>query len=239
MAQRKRFNIMAGVILLIIVVAFFSIKKSVDTTPVMKTGNLSPVVQVVAVSSSDKFENGVIPSSKINATLSGSGFIVRKDGLVVTNKHLIPTAGTKLSVILSNGERHEATLIREHPTLDIAILRVDGVKEDLPIAIPKDSENLKIGDSVTAVSFEDKSQGILTSKNREIEVEAKGGITKMSGLLETTAKTEAGFSGGPLLNTQGEVIGINLAYSADNQEKSVAIPMASVIDFIAEASLND
>ena len=137
-------------------------------------GKASPIVQVAAVVPDKKYENGVLEEGLLRTTIMGSGFIVREDGLIVTNKHLIPSPESKLIVIMSDGKHRDATLISEHPTEDIAILKIDTVTEKLPIAIPRDSKALRPGDTVTAVGYENRSEGKILSKDREIKVISEG-----------------------------------------------------------------
>ena len=149
----------------------------------------------------------------------GSGVIVTPEGHVVTNEHVINgTLGMK--VTLHDGRTFPARLIGKDPTLDVAVLRIDG---DGPFEALNfgDSGRVQPGEMVFAVGNpfglgETVTQGIISAKERSIS-------DRQRDLFQTDAAINPGNSGGPLVNFQGEIIGINVAiYSPDTENRGFA-----------------
>ncbi len=143
----------------------------------------------------------------------GSGVIINKDGLVLTNNHVVEGADSVM-VRLADGREFKATDIKTDPHTDIAVLRIkaDG---DLPAAHLGNSDELAIGDWVIAIGcpFEldqTVSAGIISGKGREL------GSVRRAKFLQTDAAINPGNSGGPLVNLNGEVIGINTAIASNS-----------------------
>ncbi|MGE0610368.1 MAG: Do family serine endopeptidase [Pirellulales bacterium] len=138
----------------------------------------------------------------------GSGVIIDRTGIVLTNNHVVEGAD-EVIVRLSDGREYKGTDVKTDPQTDLAIVRIKG-EGDLPFAKMGDSDEMEIGDWVIAVGnpFELEttvSAGIISGKGREL---GPGQRTKY---LQTDAAINPGNSGGPLLNLDGEVIGINTA----------------------------
>jgi serine protease Do len=143
----------------------------------------------------------------------GSGVIVDKSGIVLTNNHVVEGAD-EVTVRLSDGREFKATDIKTDPTTDLAVLRIQGAGS-LPFARLGDSEQLQIGDWVIAVGNpfgldSTVSAGIISSKGRELR------SSRRSSYLQTDAAINPGNSGGPLVNLEGEVVGINTAIASNN-----------------------
>jgi serine protease Do len=155
----------------------------------------------------------------------GSGVIISADGLVITNNHVVEGADS-VTVKLSDGREFRATDIKTDPASDLAILRLKGAK-NLPVARLGDSNNLEIGDWVLAIGnpFEQEntvSAGIISGKGRSF------GRIQRSDFLQTDAAINPGNSGGPLVNLEGEVVGINTAIASNSggyQGIGFAIPV--------------
>jgi serine protease Do len=138
----------------------------------------------------------------------GSGFIVDKSGIVVTNNHVIAEAD-EVTVILHDGTRLLATVLGKDERGDLAVLKVDAGRE-LPALRWGDSDTARIGDWVLAVGNplgqgRSVSVGIISARARNI------GATQYDDLIQTDAAINRGNSGGPLLNGNGEVVGVNIA----------------------------
>jgi serine protease Do len=138
----------------------------------------------------------------------GSGVIIDRAGIVLTNNHVVEGADEVL-VHLADGREYKGTDIKVDPQTDLAIVRIEGAS-DLPVAALGDSDAMEIGDWVIAVGnpFELESTvsaGIISGKGREL---GSGQRTKY---LQTDAAINPGNSGGPLVNLDGEVVGINTA----------------------------
>lgn len=139
----------------------------------------------------------------------GSGVIVRADGLILTNNHVVSGA-KKITVTLASGKELIAKNLGGDPRVDLAVLKVqDG---SLPVATLGDSANLQVGQMAIAIGnpygFERTvTSGVVSAINRSIP----GGGTALSNLIQTDAEINPGNSGGPLLDSHGQVIGINTA----------------------------
>ncbi len=141
-------------------------------------------------------------------TSLGSGFIISPDGVVVTNNHVIESADA-IEVILQNGQRLEATVVGRDPATDIAVLRVHA-RAPLPYVQMGDSDTARVGDIVLAIGNPfglggSLSVGVVSARNRNIDA------GRYDDFIQTDAAINRGNSGGPLFNTDGEVIGVNTA----------------------------
>lgn len=144
----------------------------------------------------------------------GSGFIIREDGYVVTNAHVVEGADSFL-VHMYDGTTLDAELIGTDTFKDIAVLKVDS--KDLTVAILGDSDTTRIGEPVVAIGsplgYEATvTAGIVSAANRSLEdMGQQSDIRRPQGYIQTDAAINRGNSGGPLLNAEGEVIGVNQA----------------------------
>jgi serine protease Do len=143
----------------------------------------------------------------------GSGVIVDKAGIVLTNNHVVEGAD-EVMVRLSDGREFKAADIKTDAATDLAVLHIEGAGT-LPYAKLGDSDQLQIGDWVIAVGNpfgldSTVSAGIISSKGRELQ------SNRRSRFLQTDAAINPGNSGGPLLNLDGEVVGINTAIASNN-----------------------
>ncbi|MDD3721795.1 MAG: Do family serine endopeptidase [Lutibacter sp.] len=141
----------------------------------------------------------------------GSGVIIAADGYIVTNNHVISNA-TAIEVTLNNKKIYKAELIGADPTSDIALLKIDA--HDLSYITLGDSDAVKVGEWVLAVGnpynlTSTVTAGIISAKGRDL-----GGTSNIDSFLQTDAAVNPGNSGGALVNTRGELIGINTAISS-------------------------
>jgi len=146
---------------------------------------------------------------------TGSGVIINSDGYIITNNHVIRNSN-KLSVTLNNNKTYEAEIIGSDPKTDIALLKIDP-DEDLPYVTFGDSDNAKLGEWVLAVGnpfnlTSTVTAGIISAKSRNIAPGGDNGNTHS--FIQTDAAVNPGNSGGALVNTNGELIGINTAISS-------------------------
>jgi len=140
----------------------------------------------------------------------GTGMIIDAEGYILTNNHVVGGA-SEIHVLLANGEQYPAELIGTDPKTDLAVIKVT-TKETLPHVAFGNSDNVKVGEWVVAIGHprgldQTVTQGIISAKHRQ-------GITDPSSyqdFLQTDAAINPGNSGGPLLNLQGDVIGVNAA----------------------------
>ncbi len=153
----------------------------------------------------------------------GSGVIISEDGYVLTNNHVVEKA-TEIKVKLDDGKEYDAKVIGRDPKTDVALLKVDAIKDFPKPAKLGDSDKVKVGDWVMAVGNpfglgHTVTLGIISAKGRVI------GAGPYDDFLQTDAAINPGNSGGPLFNMNGEVVGINTAIIAQGQGIGFAIPI--------------
>jgi serine protease Do len=152
----------------------------------------------------------------------GSGFIIDKEGFIITNNHVVEGAD-KIKVKLMDGREFKATIKGRDPMTDLALIKIDSTNHDLPVLPLGDSNVMQVGDWVLAVGnpfglSHTVTQGIISAKGRVI------GAGPYDDFLQTDASINPGNSGGPLVNLNGEVVGINSAIVASGQGIGFAIP---------------
>ncbi|MDX9931749.1 MAG: Do family serine endopeptidase [Bacteroidales bacterium] len=149
----------------------------------------------------------------INAT--GSGVIVSDDGYIVTNNHVVQDA-EQISVTLNDKREFVATVVGLDPSTDLALIKID--EKNLPFLIFGNSDQVKIGEWVLAVGnpfnlTNTVTAGIVSAKARNINI--LGGGSSVESFIQTDAAVNPGNSGGALVNTKGELIGINAAIASN------------------------
>ena len=152
---------------------------------------------------------------------SGSGFIIRQDGYLVTNAHVV-TGAERIQVKLSDGRRFEARLVGQDERVDLALIKIEAT--GLPVAALGDSNRLRVGEFVLALGHpfgleQTVSFGIVSRKGAPLMVAAPG-----FDFIQTDAAVNPGNSGGPLVNMAGEVVGVN-SMAARNGSIGFAIPV--------------
>ena len=181
------------------------------------------------------------PQGTVSGQAAGTGFVLSADGYIVTNNHVI-AEGSETTVTFDDGTSEPAEIVAADPSRDLAVLRVD--RTDLtPLAIGN-SDDLQLGEQLVAVGYAldldgepSVTAGILSAKERTI-TEENG--EQLVNLLQTDTAINPGNSGGPLLNRQGEVVGINTAIAGQAQNIGFAIaitPVMHVIDSLRDGTV--
>lgn len=160
---------------------------------------------------------------------SGSGVIISNDGYIVTNNHVVAESN-KVRVTLNSKRTYDATIVGTDPSTDLAVIKIDA--SDLPIIGFGNSDDLKIGEWVLAVGnpFNLNSTvtaGIVSAKARNINILGTPDGTAIESFIQTDAAVNRGNSGGALVNTRGELVGINAAIASGTgfyEGYSFAIP---------------
>ena len=154
----------------------------------------------------------------------GTGFVVDASGWIITNQHVVSSTTADYKVVTSNGDQYDVTEIARDDANDIAILKIDA--KDLTVLSLGDSDKLAVGQDVVAIGTPlgeysgSVTKGIVSGLNRTVSTSSSwyGGTSKTyEGVIQTDAAVNPGNSGGPLLNSQGEVIGINFATTSDRK----------------------
>ena len=171
-----------------------------------------------------------ISAEMSGGTSVGAGVCVAEKGVIITNSHVVNTA-TSIYIYLSNGDIANAEILWEDTVQDLAIIKADVSIPYLPIS---SEEELNVGEDVVAVgtplslilkhSF---TKGIVSAVNRTLKVETSYGESYMQNLIQHDASLNPGNSGGPLLNLNGEVVGINTLKISGGEGIGFAIPSKS------------
>ena len=175
------------------------------------------------------FGNG--PRREYKQRSLGSGFIIDREGYILTNNHVVEKAST-IKVKLSDEKEYDAKIIGRDPKTDIALIKID-VRQTLPVAVLGNSEALQVGDWVVAIGNpfgleHTVTAGIVSAKGRII------GAGPYDEFIQTDASINPGNSGGPLLNLKGEVVGINTAIVSGGQGIGFAIPINVARDMLTQ-----
>jgi len=159
----------------------------------------------------------------------GSGFLITGDGMIVTNKHVVSDTAAEYTVITNDDKEHKASVLAQDPVNDIAIIKIDG--NDYPTLNLGNSDALKIGQTVIAIGnslgeFSNTvSRGIVSGLRRNVTASGGFGQTeRLNNIIQTDAAINPGNSGGPLLDINGDVIGVNVAVAQGAQNIGFALP---------------
>lgn len=173
----------------------------------------------------------------------GSGFIVSEEGLVVTNRHVVSDNEARYSILMNDGKTFAVEVLARDQLLDIAILKINDLPNDAKLTHLSfgDSEGLKLGQSVVAIGnalaeFRNSvSVGVVSGLSRSITAtDELGRSENLDQVIQTDAAINPGNSGGPLLNINGEVVGVNVATSRDADNIGFALP-AHVVKGVVES----
>ncbi|HXR82307.1 MAG TPA: trypsin-like peptidase domain-containing protein, partial [Saprospiraceae bacterium] len=196
---------------------------SAGAPDMVKAANSSKqaVVYIEALESSGNFF-----ATHTTGGSTGSGVIISPDGYIATNHHVIAD-GNQINVLMEDGREFEAKLIGSDPSTDLALLKVEN--KSLPFLTFGNSDSLMIGEWVLAIGnpfrlYSSVTAGIVSAKARNINILDDGGIENF---IQTDAAVNPGNSGGALVNTVGQLIGINTAimtFSGQYEGFSFAIP---------------
>ncbi len=173
-----------------------------------------------------------MPRNRTQRSL-GTGFIIDPQGLIITNDHVVKNADKiKVKMAGKGGKEYTATVKGRDPQTDIALLQIES-NETFPYLSLGNSDDIQVGDWVVAIGNpfglgHTVTQGIISAKGRVI------GATRYDNFLQTDAAINPGNSGGPLLNLNGEVVGINTAIVASGQGIGFAIPSTLAKDIISQ-----
>lgn len=163
----------------------------------------------------------------------GTGFIIRENGLIATNRHVVADDTAEYKVVTADGKTYDAKVVAKDPFNDLAVIKINA--GDLPVADLGDSDALKVGQRVVAIGnalgeYQNTvTSGIISAVDRVIVANAGNGQSeRLEGVIQTDAGINPGNSGGPLVNMAGQVIGISTAIDLQGREIAFAIPINSV-----------
>ena len=195
---------------------------NISTTQTVKTTqNAFPFQFPPGSPFGEMFKDFERPTERKASSL-GSGFIIKENGIVITNNHVIANAE---DILVRVGEKEfKAEVVGADPYMDIAVLKMD-TKDKFTTVKFGDSDNARVGDWAVAIGNPfglggTVTAGIISARNRDIN------LTRYDDFIQTDASINQGNSGGPLFNLKGEVIGINTAIIAPGQSGSIGIGFA-------------
>ncbi len=173
----------------------------------------------------------------------GTGFIVSPEGYIITNRHVVDADGVDYSVMTNDGTTYDVEIVAIDPLIDIAVLKIES-DEPLPYLSFGDSAAVRLGEPVIAIGnalaeFPNSvSVGVVSGLARNIIASDRYGRTSESieGVIQTDAAINQGNSGGPLLNTAGKVIGVNVANAGIAENIGFALPADIVSQIFASVS---
>jgi S1-C subfamily serine protease len=203
------------------------------------------VTGVSDVSSQDSFFGFSQPQQQVRS--AGTGMIITSDGIILTNRHVVPDGTQNVSVTLSDGtELTDVEVLgrtNESDSLDVAFLKIKDTKGKklTPVTIG-DSSKVEVGDTVVAIGnalgqFQNTvTSGIISGYGRQVVASDASGSSSenLDDLFQTDAAINEGNSGGPLVNMNGQVIGLNTAIAGDAQNIGFAIPMNNMTGLIKQ-----
>ena len=195
---------------------------NISTTQTVKTtSNQFPFQFPPGSPFEEMFKDFQRPTERKASSL-GSGFIIKENGTVITNNHVI--AGADDILVKVNSKEYKAKVIGADPYMDIAVLKMETKEKFSPVKFG-DSDKARVGDWVVAIGNPfglggTVTSGIVSARNRDI------GMTRYDDFIQTDASINQGNSGGPLFNLQGEVVGINTAIIAPGRSGSIGIGFA-------------
>ena len=175
----------------------------------------NPFSDLFGIDPDDFFGNGGGMRS-LPEMASGSGVIISNDGYIVTNNHVVDGADD-VTVTLSNRKSFKAKVIGTDPASDLAVVKVDA--QNLPFLLYGNSDDVKIGQWVLAVGYPltletTVTAGIVSAKGRTLDINRRQSQSPVESFIQTDAAVNPGNSGGPLINPQGQLIGINSAIAS-------------------------
>jgi serine protease Do len=182
-------------------------------------------------------------SSGLQTSGIGSGFIFDASGYILTNEHVINGADEIDVYVQGYDTPFKATLLGSSYDLDLAVLKIKNDKAFTALAIGN-SDNSQVGDWVVAIGnpydFDySVTAGVLSAKERSISIDDQQGVKNYKHLIQTDTAINPGNSGGPLLNLNGEVIGINTAINADAQGIGFAVPATTINSVLDQLKNNE
>ncbi len=191
--------------------------------------------------------NGAPQQQTVRERASGSGFVYSRDGLIITNAHVVPKGTTSVTVVFNNGDKVKAHVFSSNPAADLALVKVDNYAKLPPPVQFSDSSRVEAGQWAIAIGEPLELQrsvavGVVSGFNREepIQDPETQQYRLFRGMLQTSAPINPGNSGGPLVDYDGRVIGVNQSTLAGGQAQGIgfAIPSSTVETVAATLAKN-
>ncbi len=191
--------------------------------------------------------SGPVVRQHVRERASGSGFVYSRDGLILTNAHVVPRGTSQITVVFNNGDKVKGHVYASNPAVDLALVKVDNYAKLPPPVEFADGSRVLAGQWAIAIGEPLELQhsvavGVVSGFNRDEPIQAEDGTEHLfKGLLQTSAPINPGNSGGPLIDVEGRLIGVNQSTAnpqAGAQGIGFAIPASTVREQVAELEKN-
>ena len=217
------------------------VSASVVTVSIIETRSVGRIFEVNPFDPFDVFRVRPGKDEMVEQDI-GTGFVLSKNGLIVTNKHVVANTAAKYKIVTKDDKIYEVEKIFRDPLNDLAIMQINST--DLSEVVLGDSSNLKVGQLAIAIGtalgeFRNTvTVGVVSGLGRGITAGSpfEGYTERLDDVIQTDAAINPGNSGGPLLNSSGEVIGLNTAVSQAGQNIGFALPINIVKDALSQFS---
>ncbi|KQY63647.1 hypothetical protein ASD30_01170 [Nocardioides sp. Root140] len=206
------------------------------TLPYGDQGQVQPqdIGRSTAEAATDEQSKGVllIESTLTDGSGAGTGMVIDSDGVALTNYHVVDGATDLKATVAATGETYPVTVIGHDESADVALIRLEGASGLDTVAT--DDDDVATSDAVTAVGnaqgqgYLTALGGTVTATGQQITAGGTGSSEQLTGLVETDAPVVGGYSGGPMYDAEGEVVGITTA-AASNGTRSYAIPIDTAL----------
>lgn len=182
-------------------------------------------------------------SNEPQASGMGSGFIFEKTGYILTNEHVVEGSDVIHVYVEGKDEPYTAELLGHSAELDLAVLKIKGEGDFPTLPLASEIDSLSVGDWVVAIGNpygmdHTVTVGVLSAKGRSIDIQDGTTVRNYKNLLQTDASINPGNSGGPLLNLNGEVIGINTAINSQAQGIGYVVPITTINEVVDKLKNN-
>ena len=257
-----------SILLLIIFLLIYQLYINIETQPIASKQNSTVITKVLQTVESvekqsktisemiEQVNKSVVGISKLKNAGStifleggtsklgiGTGVIVTENGYILTNEHVSGGKYSNCYVTLETGKTYQGNVVWSDSDIDLAIVKI--YANNLPYISLGDSENISVGENVYAIGnpigFEFQrtvTAGIISAVNRSIKIEEEDKVSYMEDLIQTDATINVGNSGGPLINPNGEMIGINTIKITSAEGIGFAVPINSVKEIITQFRQN-
>lgn len=227
-SDEKIHLLLGSIIILLFLFSLFLLYNQVNLKDQLQNVD-TPLTHVIK-----KVSPSVVSITTEQNTGAGTGFIISKDGYVISNKHVVSDLTAKFIVTLQTGEKFPAKVLLLDNENDLAILKIDG--DNFTYSSLGNSDNLELGENVIVIGnalgqFNNSvSLGIVSGLNRSLNAKNQitGEIVSLTGMIQTDAAINLGNSGGPLVGSDGKVMGVNVATMVGMNSVSFSIPINKV-----------
>ena len=220
---------LGSIIILLFLFSLFLLYNQVNLMKQVKNNAESPMTHVIK-----KVSPSVVSISADNNTGAGTGFIISRDGYIISNKHVVTNLAINYSVTLQTGEKLPAKILLLDNENDLAILKIEG--SNFTFSALGNSDSLKLGENIIVIGnalgqFNNSvSTGVVSGLNRSLSAKNQqtGEVVNLTGLIQTDAAINLGNSGGPMVDNNGKVMGVNVATVMGMNDVSFSIPINKV-----------